>query len=95
MTEPKKISEKMQHFYGNYWNLISTVAVFGFAVGFAFRVNPATRTTGRIILAVDSVLWSLKLLDFLSVHSQFGPYITMAGKMVFDIFFFELLTLYI
>lgn len=37
---------------------------------------------GRIVLAVDSVLWSIKLLDFLGVHPRFGPYITMAGKMV-------------
>lgn len=28
------------------------------------------------------MLWSVKLLDFLSVHSRFGPYVTMAGKMI-------------
>lgn len=40
------------------------------------------RSAGRVILACDSVLWSIKLLDFVSVHPRMGPYITMAGKMV-------------
>lgn len=26
----------------------------------------------------------MKALDFLSVHARFGPYITMAGKMVMN-----------
>uniref|UniRef100_A0A915DAN2 Ion transport domain-containing protein n=1 Tax=Ditylenchus dipsaci TaxID=166011 RepID=A0A915DAN2_9BILA len=85
MSEPKKFSEKMEYFFGNYWNFITSVAIIGFVIGFCFRVNPSTSSNyGRIILAVDSVLWSIKLLDFLSVHPRFGPYITMAGKMVMN-----------
>jgi transient receptor potential cation channel subfamily M protein 3 len=102
MSEPKKFQEKLINFYSNYWNIITTIAVLGFIIGFVLRVHHETRIIGRIILAVDSVLWSVKLLDFLrflelkrwhmfpnpeyfSVHAQFGPYITMAGKMVFQI----------
>lgn len=40
------------------------------------------KSLGRVILAVNSVFWCIKLLDFLNVHSQFGPFITMAAKMV-------------
>uniref|UniRef100_A0A915LS96 Transient receptor potential channel n=1 Tax=Meloidogyne javanica TaxID=6303 RepID=A0A915LS96_MELJA len=81
MSEPKKFSEKVQYFFGNYWNFLTTVAILGFVVGFIFRLNPSTsRSVGRIILAVDSVLWTIKLLDFLGVFPRFGPYITMAGK---------------
>lgn len=40
------------------------------------------RAIGRVILACNSMLWSIKLLDFISVHPRMGPYITMAGKMV-------------
>ncbi|KAI1728768.1 ion transport protein domain-containing protein [Ditylenchus destructor] len=82
MSEPKKFGEKAAYFFGNYWNLITAIAIIGFIVGFVFRVNPPTSSVGRVILAVDSVLWSIKLLDFLGVHPRFGPYITMAGKMV-------------
>lgn len=40
------------------------------------------RDTGRIILALDSVLWVVKMLEYLSIHPKFGPYIYSAGKMV-------------
>ncbi|KAL7076457.1 hypothetical protein ACQ4LE_004186, partial [Meloidogyne hapla] len=85
MSEPKKFSEKVQYFFGNYWNFLTTVAILGFVVGFIFRLNPSTsKNVGRIILAVDSVLWTIKLLDFLGVFPRFGPYITMAGKMIMN-----------
>lgn len=40
------------------------------------------RSAGRVVLAIDSMLWSIKLLDFLSVHPRFGPYVTIASKMI-------------
>jgi len=43
MSEPKKFSEKVQYFFGNYWNFLTTVAILGFVVGFIFRLNPSTR----------------------------------------------------
>lgn len=65
------------------------LAILSFFVGFAFRLNPPTRHSyGRVILACDSVLWYIKVLDFMSVHPRLGPYITMAGKMVNSTFIF-------
>jgi transient receptor potential cation channel subfamily M member 3 len=83
MSEPQKLREKFGYYFGNYWNFLTAVAIIGFIIGFIFRINPSTsKSIGRIILAVDSVLWTVKLLDFLGVFPRFGPYITMAGKMV-------------
>uniref|UniRef100_A0A914C0Q2 Ion transport domain-containing protein n=1 Tax=Acrobeloides nanus TaxID=290746 RepID=A0A914C0Q2_9BILA len=42
------------------------------------------RDIGRIILALDSVPWVIKMLDYLSIHPKFGPYIYAAGKMVLN-----------
>ncbi|KAL3120637.1 hypothetical protein niasHT_007929 [Heterodera trifolii] len=85
MSEPKKIKEKFEHFFGNYWNFLTTLAVLCFIIGFLFRLHtPTSKSVGRVILAVDSVLWTMKLLDFLGVHPRFGPYITMAGKMIMN-----------
>lgn len=70
-------------FYNRYWNILTTVAVLSYFVSFAFRFNLATvHTYSRVILASNSVLWHMKLFDFLSVHPRIGPYITMAGKMI-------------
>lgn len=75
--------EKMRVFYNRYWNILTTIAVLSYFVSFAFRFNPATvHTYSRVILASNSVLWHMKLFDFLSVHPRIGPYITMAGKMI-------------
>jgi hypothetical protein len=43
MSEPKKFNEKVQYFFGNYWNFLTTAAIFGFIIGFLFRLNPSTR----------------------------------------------------
>lgn len=82
MSDPKSLKEKVEYFFLNYWNALTTVAILTFIIGFGLRMNASTRSTGRVILAVNSMLWSIKLLDFLSVHPRFGPYVTMAGKMV-------------
>uniref|UniRef100_A0A914VVH5 Transient receptor potential cation channel subfamily M member 3 n=1 Tax=Plectus sambesii TaxID=2011161 RepID=A0A914VVH5_9BILA len=83
MSEPMLYSQKVKVFFNRYWNYVTTAAVVTFAIGFSFRMFPDTRDSfGRVILACNSVLWHIKLLDFMSIHPRLGPYITMAGKMV-------------
>ncbi|KAL3103408.1 hypothetical protein niasHS_002594 [Heterodera schachtii] len=83
VLESSSLIEKLSVFYSRYWNILTTVAVLSFFVGFLFRLNPSTvHTLSRTVLASNSVLWHMKLFDFLSVHPRIGPYITMAGKMV-------------
>uniref|UniRef100_A0A7E4V9N2 LSDAT_euk domain-containing protein n=1 Tax=Panagrellus redivivus TaxID=6233 RepID=A0A7E4V9N2_PANRE len=83
ITESSSEWEKFRVFYSRYWNILTTIAIVTFYFGFAFRFDKETiHTHSRIILASNSVLWHMKLYDFLSVHPRMGPYITMAGKMV-------------
>ncbi|VDN56541.1 unnamed protein product [Dracunculus medinensis] len=71
-----------KYFFSNVWNIIATIAIITYFIGFTLRCFPITAASGRIILSCNSVLWNIKLLDFLSVHPRMGPYITMAGKMI-------------
>ncbi|KAK0422426.1 hypothetical protein QR680_007566 [Steinernema hermaphroditum] len=83
--ESSSFLEKVRVFFNRYWNILTAVAVLTFFIGFAFRCQLSTRHTyGRVTLACNSVLWHMKLLDFLSVHPKIGPYITMAAKMVLN-----------
>uniref|UniRef100_A0A914E6R5 Uncharacterized protein n=1 Tax=Acrobeloides nanus TaxID=290746 RepID=A0A914E6R5_9BILA len=83
ILESSSFVEKVQVFYNRYWNILTTVSVLTYFIGFAFRFNPETvHTYSRVILASNSVLWHMKMYDYLSVHPRIGPYITMAGKMV-------------
>jgi transient receptor potential cation channel subfamily M protein 3 len=82
MSEPALFSQKVKVFFNRYWNYVTTAAVVTFAIGFTARMFPETRqSVGRVILACNSVLWHIKLLDFMSIHPRLGPYITMAAKM--------------
>uniref|UniRef100_A0A0K0EJ92 LSDAT_euk domain-containing protein n=1 Tax=Strongyloides stercoralis TaxID=6248 RepID=A0A0K0EJ92_STRER len=79
MSEPTRIRKKLTFFFSNTWNWLSTLAVIGFVIGFIVRLT--SPSTGRVILAVDYSIWCLKILDYLTIHPTFGPYITMVGKM--------------
>uniref|UniRef100_A0A914YEB2 Ion transport domain-containing protein n=1 Tax=Panagrolaimus superbus TaxID=310955 RepID=A0A914YEB2_9BILA len=82
MSEPKRLKEKFGHFFFcNYWNIFTAAAVISFFIGVIIRLFDS-KSYGRCIMAVSSVLWSIKLLDFFSVHPKFGPLVTMAGKMI-------------
>ncbi|CAI5439041.1 unnamed protein product [Caenorhabditis angaria] len=83
MSESKKITEKIKSFCFNYWNMVTMAAIVFYIIGFAVR-SLVDVPYGRVILACDSVLWTLKLLDYMSVHPRLGPYVTMAGKMILN-----------
>ncbi|KAL3117473.1 hypothetical protein niasHT_003221 [Heterodera trifolii] len=58
VLESSSLIEKLSVFYSRYWNILTTVAVFSFFVGFLFRLNPSTvHTLSRTVLASNSVLW--------------------------------------
>ena len=83
ITESSSFLEKVYVFYNRYWNILTTFAVLTFFYGFYYRFyDDAAHTHSRVILACNSVLWYMKIYDYLSVHPRIGPYITMAGKMV-------------
>ncbi|KAH7718134.1 cation channel family protein, partial [Aphelenchoides avenae] len=66
ILESSSLLEKVRVFYNRYWNMLTTVAVVTYFIGFGFRMNTDTiHTYGRVILASNSVLWHMKLFDFL------------------------------
>ncbi|VDK42691.1 unnamed protein product [Anisakis simplex] len=94
MQEASSLFEKIRVFFNRQWNYLTVFAILSFFVGFAFRLNPLTRHSyGRVILACDSVLWYIKVLDFMSIHPRLGPYITMAGKMILNMCYIIVLLL--
>ncbi|EPB67786.1 transporter, cation channel family protein [Ancylostoma ceylanicum] len=78
----QKMWRKITMYFGNYRNGVLLFATASYAIGFCIRCNPSSRMVGRVILICNSVLWSLKLLDYLRVFRQLGPYITMAAEMI-------------
>lgn len=66
-----------------YWNLIETVAIGLFSIGFGLRWgHPPLHTAGRLIYCIDIIFWFSRLMDFFAVNQHAGPYVTMIAKMV-------------
>ncbi|XP_068940707.1 transient receptor potential cation channel subfamily M member 6 [Petaurus breviceps papuanus] len=88
ISEPGKFTQKVKVWINEYWNLIETIAISLFTIGFGLRwADPPTRTAGRLIYCIDIIFWYSRLLDFLAVNQHAGPYLTMIGKMTANMFY--------
>ena len=64
------------------WNLCDGLAIMLFYIGLILRLNESSLTAGRVVLALDIMLWIIRLLDIFSVNQNLGPYVVIIGKMV-------------
>uniref|UniRef100_A0A4X2LLM5 non-specific serine/threonine protein kinase n=1 Tax=Vombatus ursinus TaxID=29139 RepID=A0A4X2LLM5_VOMUR len=88
ISEPGKFTQKVKVWINEYWNLIETIAISLFTIGFGLRwADPPTQTAGRLIYCIDIIFWYSRLLDFLAVNQHAGPYLTMIGKMTANMFY--------
>lgn len=89
ISEPGKFTQKVKLWISEYWNLIETVAIGLFSVGFGLRWgDPPFHTAGRLIYCIDIIFWFSRLLDFFAVNQYAGPYVTMIAKMVSTVYLF-------
>uniref|UniRef100_A0A8D0Q3K5 non-specific serine/threonine protein kinase n=1 Tax=Sus scrofa TaxID=9823 RepID=A0A8D0Q3K5_PIG len=88
ISEPEKFTQKVKVWISEYWNLMETVAIGLFSVGFGLRWgDPPFYTAGRLIYSLDIIFWFSRLLDFFAVNQHAGPYVTMIAKMVTNMFY--------
>lgn len=88
MTEPTGFTQKLRVFCSYHWNWTTSIGVIMFLVGFAMRMSPETsvRDWGRVLYCTNICFWYLRLFDLLSANYKLGPYITMVGKMVMQMY---------
>nr|XP_058157645.1 transient receptor potential cation channel subfamily M member 6 isoform X2 [Dasypus novemcinctus] len=88
ISEPGKFTQKVKVWISEYWNLMETVAIGLFSVGFGLRWgDPPFHTVGRLIYCIDIIFWFSRLLDFFAVNQHAGPYLTMIAKMTGNMFY--------
>lgn len=88
ISEPSKFTQKVTMWLSEYWNLMETVAIGLFAVGFGLRWgHPPLHTAGRLIYCIDIIFWFSRLMDFFAVNQHAGPYVTMIAKMAANMFY--------
>uniref|UniRef100_A0A8C5TNI3 non-specific serine/threonine protein kinase n=1 Tax=Malurus cyaneus samueli TaxID=2593467 RepID=A0A8C5TNI3_9PASS len=84
MSEAGKINQKIKVWFSDYFNISDTVAIVTFFIGFAENY---IFVAGRITYCLNIIFWYVRLLDFLAVNQQAGPYVMMIGKMVANMFY--------
>uniref|UniRef100_A0A8C6XEQ5 Transient receptor potential cation channel subfamily M member 6 n=1 Tax=Naja naja TaxID=35670 RepID=A0A8C6XEQ5_NAJNA len=88
ISEPSKFIQKVKVWIYEYWNFTDFIAIILFMTGFGLRwANPPLQTIGRLIYCLDIIFWYARLLDFFAVNQHAGPYLTMIGKMVTNMFY--------
>ncbi|XP_051896151.1 transient receptor potential cation channel subfamily M member 7 isoform X2 [Pristis pectinata] len=88
MSEAGKISQKIKVYFSDYFNITDTLAIVLFFVGFGLRFGSGqVRIAGRTMYCLNIIFWYVRLLDFLAVNQHAGPYVTMIGKMVANMFY--------
>uniref|UniRef100_A0A7M4FCE4 Transient receptor potential cation channel subfamily M member 7 n=1 Tax=Crocodylus porosus TaxID=8502 RepID=A0A7M4FCE4_CROPO len=99
MSEAGKINQKVKVWFSDYFNVSDTIAIVTFFIGFALRFGAKGNfhddtyeknyifVSGRITYCLNIIFWYVRLLDFLAVNQQAGPYVMMIGKMVANMFY--------
>ncbi|XP_068815012.1 transient receptor potential cation channel subfamily M member 7 isoform X2 [Struthio camelus] len=99
MSEAGKINQKIKVWFSDYFNISDTVAIVTFFIGFALRFGAKGNfgkntykenyvfVAGRLTYCLNIIFWYVRLLDFLAVNQQAGPYVMMIGKMVANMFY--------
>uniref|UniRef100_A0A8C7RJK3 non-specific serine/threonine protein kinase n=1 Tax=Oncorhynchus mykiss TaxID=8022 RepID=A0A8C7RJK3_ONCMY len=85
---PRKPSQKLKVWFGEYWNVTDFLAIVLFLVGLGLRWDSGSyRTAGRITYCLDIIFWYVRVLDLLAVNQHAGAYLTMITKMTSNMFY--------
>ncbi|KAJ1121117.1 hypothetical protein NDU88_009245 [Pleurodeles waltl] len=83
-----KFAAKVRMYITEFWNMVDVVAIILFTAGLVCRCITASVYVGRVILALDFIVFCLRLMCIFTVSRVLGPKIIMMQRMIKDIFFF-------
>ncbi|CAA92726.2 TRPM SLOG domain-containing protein [Caenorhabditis elegans] len=82
MDTSKPVLKQLRVFFFQYRNGLLAFGLLTYLIAYFIRLSPTTKTLGRILIICNSVIWSLKLVDYLSVQQGLGPYINIVAEMI-------------
>ncbi|XP_026206742.1 transient receptor potential cation channel subfamily M member 4a [Anabas testudineus] len=80
--------QMIRNYIQDVWNKCDLTAIVLFIVGLCGRMFPFSFEFGRAVMAIDFLVFTLRLIHIFAVHKQLGPKIIIVGKMMKDVFFF-------
>ncbi|KAJ3600386.1 hypothetical protein NHX12_031371, partial [Muraenolepis orangiensis] len=82
------VIQRMKNYIQDMWNKCDLTAITLFALAVVCRMFPDSYELGRALLAVDFMVFTLRLIHIFAIHKQLGPKIIIVSKMMKDVFFF-------
>uniref|UniRef100_G3NMH9 Transient receptor potential cation channel, subfamily M, member 4a n=1 Tax=Gasterosteus aculeatus aculeatus TaxID=481459 RepID=G3NMH9_GASAC len=79
------VLQRMRSYIEDVWNKCDLTAITLFILAVMF---PWSYLVGRAVMAIDFMVFTLRLIHIFAVHKQLGPKIIIVGKMMKDVFFF-------
>uniref|UniRef100_A0A673Y0V9 Transient receptor potential cation channel, subfamily M, member 5 n=1 Tax=Salmo trutta TaxID=8032 RepID=A0A673Y0V9_SALTR len=86
--EDMSILKKFKLYVEDNWNKCDMVAISLFIIGVSCRMVKDTYEAGRTVLALDFMVFTLRLIHIFAIHKQLGPKIIIVERMMKDVFFF-------
>uniref|UniRef100_A0A8D0C733 Transient receptor potential cation channel subfamily M member 5 n=1 Tax=Salvator merianae TaxID=96440 RepID=A0A8D0C733_SALMN len=86
--EDTNLIKKFKLYVEDNWNKCDMVAIFLFIIGVICRMFNSAFQDGRTILAIDFMVFALRLIHIFAIHKQLGPKIIIVERMMKDVFFF-------
>ncbi|XP_031425528.1 transient receptor potential cation channel subfamily M member 5 [Clupea harengus] len=86
--EDSNILKKLKLYVEDNWNKCDMVAIGLFVMGVSCRMVENTYEAGRTVLALDFMIFTLRLIHIFAIHKQLGPKIIIVERMMKDVFFF-------
>ncbi|NXG46592.1 TRPM5 protein, partial [Psilopogon haemacephalus] len=86
--EDTNLMKKFKLYVEDNWNKCDMVAIFLFIIGVTCRMLTSTFQAGRTVLAIDFMVFTLRLIHIFAIHKQLGPKIIIVERMMKDVFFF-------
>uniref|UniRef100_A0A3Q1G954 Transient receptor potential cation channel, subfamily M, member 5 n=2 Tax=Acanthochromis polyacanthus TaxID=80966 RepID=A0A3Q1G954_9TELE len=86
--EEISILKKFKLYVEDNWNKCDMVAISLFVVGVSCRMVDDTYEAGRTVLAIDFMVFTLRLIHIFAINKQLGPKIIIVERMMKDVFFF-------
>ncbi|KAM4531646.1 transient receptor potential cation channel subfamily M member 4a [Odontesthes bonariensis] len=82
------VFQRMKNYIEDIWNKCDLTAITLFILALCCRMFPQSYNFGRAVMAIDFMIFTLRLIHIFAIHKQLGPKIIIVGKMMKDVFFF-------
>ncbi|XP_013913599.1 PREDICTED: transient receptor potential cation channel subfamily M member 5 isoform X1 [Thamnophis sirtalis] len=86
--EDMNLIKKFKLYVEDNWNKCDMLAISLFIIGITCRMFKSTFHDGRTVLAIDFMVFTLRLIHIFAIHKQLGPKIIIVERMMKDVFFF-------